>query len=58
MIQKINIKFKDKKIDSILTDVQIQDLYHLEGNHPIEEFNTLDNPKWKRWAERLGFISF
>lgn len=33
-------------------------LYHLEGNHPIEEFNTLDNPKWKRWAERLGFISF
>ena len=33
-------------------------LYHLDGNHPIEEFNTLDNSKWKRWAERLGFISF
>ena len=33
-------------------------LYHLDGDHPIEEFNTLDNPKWKRWAERLGFISF
>ena len=33
-------------------------LYYLNGDHPIEEFNTLDNPKWKRWAERLGFISF
>lgn len=33
-------------------------LHHLDGDHPIEEFNTLDNPKWKRWAERLGFISF
>ena len=33
-------------------------LYHLDGDYPIEEFNTLDNPKWKRWAERLGFISF
>ncbi len=33
-------------------------LYHLDGNHPIEEFNTLDNSKWKRWAERLGFINF
>lgn len=33
-------------------------LYHLDNNHPIEEFNTLDNSKWKRWAERLGFISF
>lgn len=33
-------------------------LYHLDSNHPIEEFNTLDNPKWKRWAECLGFISF
>lgn len=29
-------------------------LYHLEGNHPVEEFNTLDNPKWERWAKRLG----
>ena len=27
-----SIKFKDKKIDSILTDLQIQDFYHLEGN--------------------------
>lgn len=33
-------------------------LHHLDGDHPIEEFNTLNNPKWKRWAERLGFISF
>ena len=27
-----NIKFKDENINHILTDVQIQDLYHLEGN--------------------------
>ena len=33
-------------------------LYYLDCNHPIKEFNTLDNPKWKRWAKRLGFISF
>ena len=33
-------------------------LHHIDDGEPIEKFHTLDNPKWKRWAERLGFISF
>lgn len=33
-------------------------LHHIDNGEPIEKFHTLDNPKWKRWAERLGFISF
>ena len=32
-------------------------LHHFDDGEPIEKFNTLDNPKWKRWAKRLGFIS-
>ena len=33
-------------------------LYHIDDGKPIEKFHTLNNPKWKRWAERLGFINF
>lgn len=33
-------------------------LHHIDDGEPIEKFHTLDNPKWKRWAERLGFINF
>lgn len=33
-------------------------LHHIDDGELIENFHTLDNPKWKRWAERLGFISF
>lgn len=33
-------------------------LHHIDDGEPIDEFHTLDNPKWKRWAERLGFINF
>lgn len=33
-------------------------LHHIDDGEPIDKFHTLDNPKWKRWAERLGFINF
>lgn len=33
-------------------------LHHIDDGEPIYNFHTLDNPKWKRWAERLGFINF
>lgn len=33
-------------------------LHHIDDGKPIEEFETLDNSKWERWAKRLGFICF
>lgn len=51
---------KNKSLEEECCDLNmcLDLLYHLNGDHPIEQFNTLDNPKWERWAKRLGFISF